>query len=86
MKMYYFTNDGYSTHYTVMAENERQALEDIKHFLFNRWKGAVDGEEMYGQEYREWKDASVDKLPDNGRDPWRIEEYEPGQVLETERS
>lgn len=78
VKMYHFQQNSYAEEFTVMAISEQHALDFLKSFLE---KSKAD-ESGSGYLHDEWKDATLDNLPDG----YRIISFDIGDVLITEVS
>ena len=80
MKLYYFNPNDYGQEYMVCSHSKRDALNSLKEHL----KKMSDEDEGYywGGEYIRWKNATIYDLPQR----YTIDEYEEGQVLDSEIS
>ena len=84
--MYFFSNVTWGSCYTVMAENEKEAIKIVKDYLSLSMSNRDPKEE-----YRECSTIKIKDKYNTGTDDvsiqnckFEIREFEPGKVLETE--
>ena len=72
MKLYSFDYESYGQFYLIMSDSPQEALEALKKFLL----------QSFQDEYRVWKDVTVDKLPRG----YILKVFEKDEVFEGEWS
>lgn len=80
MKMYHFNPNSHGLEYFIMAENKNKALES----LINHFKEQMKICTTYKSKFKLWKKVKLDVTPLPYR--YTIDEYEAGQIVETEIS
>lgn len=78
MKLYFFNPNTYDLEFSVMEKSKGDAVEKVKEYLFKEKQERP----FASDEYERWKDASANDLPGK----YTIEEYDVGEVVETESS
>lgn len=79
MKLFFFNPNDYGAEFSVMSDSEERALECVKEHLLAEAKENPTYS-FYMDKYNEWKDATVDSLPEE----YSIEVFEKNSVIETE--
>lgn len=83
MTLYYFNPNDYGEQYIVMSSSKEEALNSVKESLLKKGNDTTSVlADSYMEDYNEWKDATVDNLPEK----YSIKEYIEGEVLQTEIS
>jgi len=87
MKLYYINPNNYGAEYFTIAKNPSEALLNLKTYLHSKTiLSKTDPEYCYIdqhiEKYNEWKGVIPNNLPHE----YTIEEYEEGEVIESEIS